>query len=291
MSPMKTSHSRFLDARGLRHHIRCWGDPADPPLVLLHGWMDMSASFQFLVDALEGNWYVLAPDWRGFGLSQWDPAGYWFQDYLADLDALLDALVPAGPVPLVGHSMGGNVAGLYAGVRPGRVSHLALLEGFGMPRAKPQAVVSRYERWLDEQRDAPTLRAYASLAEVSARLQTTNPRLSDERAAYLAPHWSRQNPRGRFELLADPRHKRVNPVIYRLEEALACWERITAPVLWVWGDTPYIREWLKEDEAALDERRAAFSKLTEHTLAGAAHMMHHDQPEALARLLESFFRD
>jgi len=74
---------------------------------MLHGWMDVSASFQFVVDALRRSWRVLAPDWRGYGLTDRAQADcYWFPDYLADLDQLLDALLPDEPVALVGHSMG-----------------------------------------------------------------------------------------------------------------------------------------------------------------------------------------
>lgn len=82
---MKESRSQFVPIRGLRYHIRTWGDPHSPKLFLLHGWMDVSASFQFLVDALRREWCVFAPDWRGFGLTEWPQDGYWFADYLADL--------------------------------------------------------------------------------------------------------------------------------------------------------------------------------------------------------------
>ena len=89
----RASHARFLSVRGLRYHLRVWEpDPARPcagDLFMLHGWMDVSASFQFLVDALAGNWRVFAPDWRGYGLTDCPHADtYWFPDYLADLDAL-----------------------------------------------------------------------------------------------------------------------------------------------------------------------------------------------------------
>ena len=94
---MKPSESVFVDIRGLRYHCRTWGDPAHPKLFLLHGWMDVSASFQFFVDALRGDWHAIAPDWRGYGLTQWSGAdSYWFPDYLADLDALLGPVL-AGP--------------------------------------------------------------------------------------------------------------------------------------------------------------------------------------------------
>jgi pimeloyl-ACP methyl ester carboxylesterase len=285
---MKASRSHIVQVRGVRYHVRTWGEQAHPKLVLLHGWMDVSASFQFLVDALTHAWYVIAPDWRGFGLSEWASAGYWFPDYIADLDVLLRELAAEEPVHLVGHSMGGNVAGLYAGTRPSRVATLALLEGFGLPRTQAAAAPDRYDKWLTEIADPPGFKPYASFEEVEARLRQNNPRLTPARAQFLAPHWAKQLASGQVVLRSDPAHKMVNPVLYRVEEALACWERITAPVLWVWGDGEWLRKWLRGNAADLEQRRAAFRNLTEHTIKDAGHMMHQDQPEELARVLEAF---
>jgi len=287
---MRSSDSLFFDLRGLRYHVRRWpGDPARR-IVLLHGWMDVSASFQFLVDALQRDWYVIAPDWRGFGLSEWAAAGYWFPDYIGDLDVLLKELSPVQPVNLVGHSMGGNVAGLYAGVRPGRIRRLALLEGFGLPRTLASAAPSRYEKWLDEIAEPPRFKPYTSIEEVEERLMKNNVRLTREKARFLAPHWARRLASGEVVLSSDPVHKMVNPALYRLDEALACWRRIEAPVLWVWGDGEWMRRWFKAGEEDLAERRAAFKNLTEVQLADCGHMMHHDQPVKLAELLEAFLQ-
>jgi alpha-beta hydrolase superfamily lysophospholipase len=98
---MTPSTSQFLAVRGLSYHVRSWGDAAAPKLFMLHGWMDVGASFQFLVDALARDWCVLAPDWRGFGQSAWCEDGYWFADYLADLDALLEHFTPDAPARVV----------------------------------------------------------------------------------------------------------------------------------------------------------------------------------------------
>jgi len=288
---MKSSQSHILQIRGLRYHVRTWGDERNAKLVLLHGWMDVSASFQFLVDALQQDWYVVAPDWRGFGLSEWVSGGYWFPDYIADLEVLLRHVSPDAPVNLVGHSMGGNVAGLYAGIRAERVGKLALLEGFGLPRTVSSSAPQRYAKWLGETYQPPSFKPYASFEEVEERLMQNNRRLSREKARFLAPHWAKRLESGEVMLNSDPAHKMVTPVLYRLEEALACWKEITAPVLWVWGDGQWMRQWLKGKEADLEERRAAFKNLTECTLADAGHMMHHDQPEALATVLERFFTD
>src|SRR3970040_17865 len=98
---MKPSESVFVPVRGLRYHCRCWGDKRAPKLFLLHGWMDVSASVQFLADSLRGDWRGIAADWRGFGLSEWTKEdSYWFRDYLGDLDRLLDHFQAKAPVTL-----------------------------------------------------------------------------------------------------------------------------------------------------------------------------------------------
>jgi pimeloyl-ACP methyl ester carboxylesterase len=289
---MRHSESSFLDIRGLRCHVRHWkGDPARR-LFLLHGWMDVSASFQFLVDALAPDWDVYAPDWRGYGLSQWSGAdGYWFPDYIGDLDALLDRIQPGSPVNLVGHSLGGNVGGLYCGIRPERVARFVNLEGFGMPATRPEQAPKRYERWLEELRVAPGWRPYANYDELADRLQGNNRRLTRERADFLARHWGREAEGGGVVLRSDPAHKLVNATLYRLDEARACWSRATAPVLWVEAAESETRSRMKLSPEELGERRAAFSRLRFHTVADAGHMLHHDQPEQVARLIEDFLAE
>ena len=143
----RISHSEFVPIRRLDYHVRCWGQPKSgiAPLVLLHGWMDVAASFQFVVDALTEDHFIIAPDWRGFGLT---PSGgadvFWFPDYLADLDALLDHFAGEQPVDLVGHSMGGTVVMMYGGIRPQRIRRLVNLEGFGLPATRPAQAPERY---------------------------------------------------------------------------------------------------------------------------------------------------
>jgi pimeloyl-ACP methyl ester carboxylesterase len=293
--PLKPSVSEFVTVRGVRLHVRRWGDPDAPMLFMLHGWMDVAASFQFVVDALAGDWQVIAPDARGFGLSDWPVAEhggghYWFQDYLADLEALLDHYAPTGEVNLVGHSMGANIVCLYAGVRPERVRRVVDLEGFGLPPSKAAQLPRRIATWLDELREPPTLRPYATLDDVAARLIKTNARLAPQRAQFLAQHWSKPDGEGGYMLLADPAHKMRGPLLYRLDEVMAVWANVRAPVLHVEAAASPTLAMLAGN-IPLDEFKArfkAFSDWREEIIEDAGHMVHHDQPERVAALIEAF---
>lgn len=289
---MQPSRSEFLDVRGLRLHVRHWGDDDAPKLFMLHGWMDVSASFQFVVDCLQGRWHVIAPDWRGFGLSARSGADtYWFPDYVADLDALLERVAPGEAIDLLGHSMGGNIAGIYAGVRPARVRRLINLEGFGLPTTHPEQYPGRIAKWLDELRDRPVMRGYASLDEVAARLRKTNPRLPAGRAAFLAAHWAEQGRDGLWQILGDPAHKMSSPLPYHVEEIMACWAAITAPVLWIEAEDTDMWRWMGAKEQAraeIDRRMGYLRNVDARMMPQAGHMLHHDQPELLAEMIEGF---
>ena len=286
---MRSSESEFHQIRGLRYHVRRWRAQGAPKMVLLHGWMDVSASFQFMVDALAREWDVYAPDWRGYGLTDWGKADcYWFPDYIADLDALLEHIEPTVPVNLVGHSLGGNVAALYAGVRPDRIARFVNLEGFGMAPTRAEQAPKRYARWLEELRDPPGLRPYESFSALAERLRAGNQRLTKEKADFLARHWGQEVAGKGVVLRGDPAHKIVNPVLYHYEEVRACWEQIRAPVLWVEGEESETPQRLHLNATQLAERRTAFRTLKSVTVPEAGHMLHHDQPEAVARLVEEF---
>lgn len=312
---IRTSSSRFLTIREQRYHVRRWGEyrPGSVPLVLLHGWMDVSASFQFVVDALSQQRFIIAPDWRGFGLTRplgagQDPTDYGPIDhyvspaeYLADLDFLLDALDAelgrdsGAAIDLVGHSMGGNTAMIYAGVRPGRVRRLVNLEGFGLPATRPAQAARRYANWIDQlkalERGELALQQYDSLEGVAQRLIKTNPRLDAAKAHWLAQHWSARNEAGRWQILGDAAHKVVSALLYRADEAQAIWRCIQAPTLMVEASDDSLARWFKQGEYTLDEfhqRLAAVPDCRRARVEDAGHMLHHDQPAAVAQLIEEF---
>jgi pimeloyl-ACP methyl ester carboxylesterase len=297
--PRREAQSREWRLRGGLHHTWCWPGtqaitPERPLLVLLHGWMDVGASFQFVADALDERRHVIALDWRGYGRTHTPPSdSYWFPDYLGDLDALLDEVQPQGRVDLLGHSMGGNVAMMYAGVRPGRIRRLINLEGFGMPATRPQDAPLRMRRWLDELKSSMTMRDYASQADVAQRLRENHPRLRPDRARWLAAHWAQPRADGRWHVAGDPAHKRINPVLSRRDETLEIWRAIEAPLLWVEGRQTDMAKWwgTRYPRSDFDERLATVRNVTQHVIDDCAHMLHMDQPEALARVIDHFLID
>jgi pimeloyl-ACP methyl ester carboxylesterase len=294
--PRCPARSGTARLRGLNIHLNLWGDAsrvrADrPPLLLMHGWMDVGASFQFTVDAMRDDRFVIAADWRGFGLSDATASDcYWFADYLGDLDALIDHLSPGAPIDLAGHSMGGNIVMTYAGVRPDRIRRLVNMEGYGVPDARAEQAPKRLAQWLDELKQPQALRSFDTIDDVALRLRKTNPRLPADKAAWLATQWSQQRADGRWHILGDAAHKIVNPVLTRAEDVIATWGRIAAPLLWVEGEGKDFDGWYggRYTREQFEQRLAAVPKVQRLRLEPAGHMLHHDQPEALAQALERF---
>lgn len=303
-SPLIAAHTENKPVRGLSYHVNRWGqglrDDA-PLLVLLHGWGDVGASYQFVVDALGADWvdqrHIIAPDLRGFGrtASPYAVDSYLFADYFADLEVLLDHYAQGGrPIDLVGHSMGGNVAMMYAGIRPERVRKLVNLEGFGLPDGKPEQAPGKLRQWLDhaaqQRQGGMSLKPYASREAVAQRLMKTNPRLSEDKALWLAGVWAEQTADGQWQVLVDSAHKVASHTVYRVEEILALYRAISADVLAIeatesslatyWDGVYTVEQY--------HQRLQNVAKLRIATVNHAGHNLHHDQPETIAQYIKEF---
>lgn len=264
--------------RGIDYHVTEWGADHDPLLVFLHGFGDAGSTFQFVVDELRKDWFVIAPDWRGFGESGASAGGYWFPDYLADLDALLGIYSPKAGARLVGHSMGANVATLYSGIIPERVSALINIEGFGLPDSEPSEAPARYRKWIEAGRSRPGRAGYRSFEELVPRIAGRSPGLSKDKALFVAHRWAKADADGVVRIRADPAHKLPNAVLYRRAEAIACWRQVTAPALIVVG----------VDSGLASDLVSSIDDSQKTTIAGAGHMVHFDQPARLAEAIERF---
>ncbi len=279
--------------RGLRHRITRWGPPTDSPILLLHGWGDCSETWQFLVDCLPCDWSFAALDWRGFGGTEWPQQGYWFPDYFADLEAFRDALCGAAPARVIAHSMGGNIATLYGGMRPDRIEWLVNLEGIGLGPNTPEQAPERYVEWLDQLKTPVRERRYTTLETLVDFLLARNPNMPRERAAFLARAWSTPDSLAGtgLKLAFDPRHRHVNPVLFQRPEAEACWRRCVAPVLLVLGGQSEVLARVHPQHITHEYFHSVFRDIRIELLPRAGHMMHIEDPAEIARLCLEFARE
>ncbi len=276
--PVRARRSLHLPIRGIDYAISEWGNRNDPQLFYLHGFSDTGSTFQFVVDALRRDWFVVAPDWRGFGGTKVDSTAFWFADYLADLDHLLSHYSPDVPVRLVGHSMGGNIAGLYAGAIPERVAAFINIEGFGLADTTPAEAPARYRTWIEQGRTIPAFSVRDDFGVLAEAIRRKNPRMTSACAKFVARQWAETSSDGRVCLRAHPAHKLPNPVLYRRAEAQACWRNATADVLLVTGRQ-------SDFEAP---RELPFPHQRRVWIEDCGHMPHFEQPAALAHEIEKF---
>ena len=286
---MKLGRLETLEIRGKSIGVRHWGAAGAPPIFLLHGWLDCSATFQFVADALPPSWHLIAPDWRGHGGSHRTGEAYPFLQYLADLDALFEFFSPTEPVRIVGHSLGANTSSLYAGTRPERVRCLVNLEGLApVPGLSPGTSVERLAKWLSKLRHGLVARAYRSHDEMARRLRDANPRLTAARADFLAREFCRLQPDGRFAFDYDPYQQASMPLFGHEELVESTWPRITARVLLITGADSDVMRYFAQAPGALARRLALLQNLEHVQLEESGHNLHHDRPDDVAALIERF---
>lgn len=270
--------------RGLILKARDWPGASSPPVVILHGFLEHGAAWDEVAGPLSESLgrRVIALDQRGHGRSGHVGSGgfYHFWDYVSDLDAVVEHL--GGPIDLVGHSMGGTVASLYAGTRPERVRRLVLVEGLGPPDMSTTAV-ERARRFLADRRRGTPHRPLADIAEAVQRMRVYNPALSDQVATRLAEHATRPEGSGRTWAW-DSLHRARSPVPFQASMFVQFLAHITAPTLSITGGAS---TFVLPDEA---ERLSYIRDRATAVVEGAGHLIHHDAPEALRTLLEDHLR-
>jgi pimeloyl-ACP methyl ester carboxylesterase len=287
---MPEPQHRTLDVRGLLIHYLEWGEPAGDPIVLVHGFLDLAYSWKSFVDCFQERYrrplWMIAPDCRGHGDSGWVGAGgyYHFPDYVLDLDCVIRAL-GASRVTLIGHSMGGTIAFLYAGAFPQRVNKLALIEGVGPPGMNFSDAPLRMTAWISEvhQRGRNHFREYTSVQAGASQLRQTNPRLTETAALDLARAGMKQSASGKWLWKFDPLHRTAAPQPFYTAQAVEFLRRIQCPVLIVDGAQSHQRQRLDKQQ-----RYDAIARHKHIVVENAGHMVHQDNPQKLADAMADF---
>ena len=278
-------HARFYKSQGLRLHYSDWGNPSAPPLILIHGGLDHSRSWDPVAQALRASFHVIAPDLRGHGDSEWAKgSSYSLADHVYDLTGLAKA-ESLDRIAIVAHSMGGMVSLTYAGAFPEKVSRLAVLDGvtnFPARRVKPIEV--RIAEWAGDLDKAAgrKIHRYDSVAEGAERMRGRNARLTPGQALHLATHALKQDADGRYSWKFDPYLRARAPYRLSLEDNIALWSRIACPTLLVAGGESFLPD--PEKAGVLGHfRHAELVKIE-----GAGHWVQHDKPAEVIAVLGTF---
>jgi pimeloyl-ACP methyl ester carboxylesterase len=271
-------------SQGLALHVRQRSPKGAPSVLFLHGWLDHSHTFDWVLEHLPDAWQLILLDFRGMGRSEHVPEGgfYSFADYVLDVESTVETL-KVSAVHIVGHSLGGVVGTAYAAARPGRVKSLTLIESLGPSGGAPESAVERLRGFLDDSHRAPHRKHYASVEEAAARLRENNSSLTEAASLHLARHGT-ESSEGGYVFRFDPRHRRRFGQGYDEAQWLAILSAVTCPVQVLHGSNG-----VSLDDAQAKARLAALRASKPHTLSGGHHV-HLEQPEAVARALEHFIR-
>lgn len=281
--------SRIYFSQRLRLHYVDWGNPDAPPLLLLHGGRDHCRNWDWVAEALRGDWHIVAPDLRGHGDSAWSPDGnYAVSAFVYDLAQLIHQQKLA-PLTIVAHSLGAHIALRYAGLYPDHVRRLVAIEGVWPPPARghdgaQDDIGAHLRAWIERTRGlAGRLpRRYASIEDAFRRMQEENKHLSPAQALYLTQHGVNQNEDGSFSWKFDNYVRAFAPHDVTMAELETLWQAITCPVMHVYGEEtrmpdPAAKGWL-----------SLFRDARLVRVPHAGHWVHHDQLDVFVAAVRQF---
>jgi pimeloyl-ACP methyl ester carboxylesterase len=280
-----------LSIRGIKHTVYQWGDSNKPTLFMVHGWMDSGATFQFIAPYLVDNFHVIALDLRGYGNTEHVPTGYWFPDYLADLDAFLQHFSPDEPVKLAGHSMGANISSMYSGLKTDRVAKLMLLDWVGLTDTTSEDTPKRYLSWMNEVAADEETKIYKDVEQLKKSMRVGNPSFSEEIIEALIPIWAVPvGNSGQMKLRADHNHRRVNPYRYNLTDMLMILRQVEAQVAMLMASNGiFTKKPDYEERIKLLRDTLKVSDNNFNVVSNSAHMLHIERPEETAKHITQFF--
>ncbi|XP_056136725.1 serine hydrolase-like protein [Lampris incognitus] len=276
---------------------KVWGPDHGRPVLCLHGWADNCGTFNTLIPLLSKECKYVAVDLPGHGLSSHRPPGvfYTFPAYVADVRRVIDALQWTR-FSIIGHSMGGNIAGLFSALYPEMVDAVILLDSFGfLPthvKEVPQVMRQGMEGMLqfEKKKEERKERVYTYEKAVE-RLLAANPTLSELSVHNLLERGLAQV-EGGVVFSRDFRINLKNIVRISMEQSLEFQSRIQAHVLVVLAEEGFEKIFAEPDQ----------KKFTSALLQGyrnrngivvkvpGDHHVHLNRPERVAPFISDFLQ-
>jgi pimeloyl-ACP methyl ester carboxylesterase len=276
--------SHAIDAAGLKLNVR--ERPGSGPVVLLtHGWLDHSHSFDWLADHLPASWRLLALDFRGHGASEQLPKGgsHQFTDHVADAEAVLRHF-SLEKLHLIGHSLGGSVAICVAAAHPEAIQSLTVIESLGTSGGEPGRALERLKDFAAELFKPTRRRVYASVEEAGRRVAEANSSYSSASALHMAK-FGTTAVEGGVVFSADPLLKRTSGMTFDEGQVLSILSGVKCRVQIIQGSNG-----MTLDDETMARRLEALRQPKVTKIEGGHHV-HLDKPAEVAAVVKRFIEE
>jgi acyl transferase domain-containing protein/acyl-CoA synthetase (AMP-forming)/AMP-acid ligase II/pimeloyl-ACP methyl ester carboxylesterase/acyl carrier protein len=272
----------FINVRGLNLCVCRWGNPKNPLIVLVHGILDQGLAWEKVAQyAAKQGYYIIAPDLRGHGKSDHvaDGCSYNVLDFVADLDFLTSKITDK-PFTLVGHSLGSIIAGIFANMRPNKVSKLVLVEPVLPVENNTHQDLNNIASQLNYLVSPPSLPIFPDVETVAKRLQKATPDLTFDFALKLAKRTTHGVNNGvtfSYAPLLSTRGGIVNSI--PRHQYLFLLSQINIPLTIIYGDRSNFNR--QED---LEAQKLAMPEGDKFIIEGG-HNLHLEKPLNLAEII------
>ena len=292
MSTQKVTEllSRFregtFEVDGSSIHYMEAGDRSQDTFVFVHGNRDHCHSFDFLLESFDKAGFtmphVVALDLRGHGDSGWvgRERGYRHEDFVLDVVGLLRHL-EKDEVTLVGHSLGGSMAVMFAGALPEKVKRLVIIEAAGPYGRTEEEAAELFGRWTKDDGSDTILTYYATVGQAAEAIRRRFPLIPNRAAMHAARHGTRLTPHG-WVWKYDPRARNPSYSSFSETQVKAFIERIACPTLLVYGSASGYKE------SPRYNRVDYFKNKTLVEIPGTGHHVQQEKPDELAAVLIPF---
>ncbi len=263
---------RSINVNGIEIHYLEWGNPDNPPLIMLHGIGRIAHTFSHIAPHFAAEYRVMAVDMRGHGDSGWSPDGaYLVRDYVSDIEAMAEEM-DLRDIVIWGNSTGGRVAQMFAGLHPDRVAAV-IVEDVGPER--PRTIANR----LAAQIERDDANGWASVEELTAQLLSQSTRTNPDVSRAYAQFGSKTRADGRIVWKRDP-------AIGNDFVPMQHWpyiRQITAPIIYILGGDSTIVP--VDTQIELDR---VLPQVEIVTMPGLGHYPSEENPEGFLGIADRF---
>ncbi|XP_041641838.1 serine hydrolase-like protein [Cheilinus undulatus] len=276
---------------------RVWGPDHGRPVLCLHGWADNCGSFNTLIPLLPKECRYVAVDLAGHGLSSHRPPGvfYAFPYYVMDVRRVVDAL-QWSKFSIIGHSMGGNVAGMFSALFPEMVDAVVLLDSYGFLPTDPKEIPKVMRDGMDEmlqyeKKSEEDKRKVYTHEKAAERLLAANPSLS-EKSLHILLERGLVQVEGGVIFSRDFRINLKNLVRLSPEQCLELQSKIQASVLVILAEAGFDEIYLQPHQKIVTSALLQAYRDRNHTVVKVPgnHHVHMNNPEVVAPLVSDFLQ-